>query len=221
LPLLLSDLRGQSLRPHEIIVVNDDSEDETEAAALAFGVTVRTLRDKPGDWVGKSWACQQGALAATGDTLVFLDADVRLDFDGLNRIARRLSSARHDLRSALPYDVCGLRAMLARVQPRSDRRKRLRAVPAGQSRPLRPIIAVSRHRLLCRGRHESAKSAVVEDLALAAAFRRAKIPFRIFSSGMRACRFACTQAGFAPFGMVSRRTSPPARQKRRSGCFCS
>ena len=58
-------------------MVNDESQDETESIARAFGVRVLSTDVKPADWVGKCWACQTGAEAATGDSLLFLDADVR------------------------------------------------------------------------------------------------------------------------------------------------
>ena len=87
LPLLLQDLQTQDFAPYEIIVVNDDSQDETESVARAYSATVLSIRDKPAGWVGKCWACQVGAEAATGDSFLFLDADVRLSPDGLGRIA--------------------------------------------------------------------------------------------------------------------------------------
>ena len=42
---------------------------------------------KPDDWMGKSWACWQGAQVASGDVLVFLDADTTLTTRGLAALA--------------------------------------------------------------------------------------------------------------------------------------
>lgn len=40
----------------------------------------------PEGWIGKPWACWTGAREATGDILMFLDADTRLAPDGLEKI---------------------------------------------------------------------------------------------------------------------------------------
>jgi hypothetical protein len=34
-----------------------------------------SLKDKPKDWTGKTWASQQGYLCSKGDILIFTDAD--------------------------------------------------------------------------------------------------------------------------------------------------
>lgn len=79
IPALLGSLRTQGYRPHEIIVVDDHSSDATAAVARAAGATVRTPPPLPPGWLGKTWACHHGAGVATGDLLLFLDADVVLD----------------------------------------------------------------------------------------------------------------------------------------------
>jgi len=40
----------------------------------------------PPGWTGKTWACYQGARKATGEVLVFLDADTFIEEDGLDTI---------------------------------------------------------------------------------------------------------------------------------------
>ena len=71
LPLLLE--QGAD----EILILNDDSEDETAQVVSEFS-GVRCLEGKPlpSGWTGKNWACWQLAQKATGDLLVFTDADV-------------------------------------------------------------------------------------------------------------------------------------------------
>ena len=64
LPLLLSDLYAQTLPIHEIICVDDNSEDSTAQIIAASGARLIALNTKPNEWTGKTWACQNGADAA-------------------------------------------------------------------------------------------------------------------------------------------------------------
>jgi chlorobactene glucosyltransferase len=65
----------------EVIVVDDRSEDDTlELARLIPPNQARSIvavegEELPEGWMGKPWACAQGARAATGDLLLFTDAD--------------------------------------------------------------------------------------------------------------------------------------------------
>jgi len=56
----------------ELLVVDDGSTDGTGSIARAAGADVHRLRRS----IGKGLAMSEGALVATGDLLVFLDADV-------------------------------------------------------------------------------------------------------------------------------------------------
>jgi dolichol-phosphate mannosyltransferase len=59
----------------EIIVVDDQSTDDTADVARRHGATVVPGRPLPPDWAGKAWALQQGIEAAAGEWVVTLDAD--------------------------------------------------------------------------------------------------------------------------------------------------
>ena len=64
----------------EIIVVNDQSTDGTAAALLQLSARYLQLhvletKQLPGGWVGKNYAASLGAAQATGDWLLFTDAD--------------------------------------------------------------------------------------------------------------------------------------------------
>ncbi len=75
---------------YELIVVNDRSDDGTESIITAMQdefpflhvVTVQTL---PEGWLGKNHALWQGSLIASGDFLLFTDADVVMARDTLSR----------------------------------------------------------------------------------------------------------------------------------------
>lgn len=86
LSLLIHSLKYQTLKPREVVVVDDQSEDATPEIARREGCTVITSKNLPEGWAGKPWACWQGANKATGDILVFLDADTFLEPDGLSKI---------------------------------------------------------------------------------------------------------------------------------------
>ncbi len=64
----------------ELLVVDDRSEDETAALVRAMAAADPRVRlvegtPVPEGWFGKQWACDQGARAAKGSTLIFTDAD--------------------------------------------------------------------------------------------------------------------------------------------------
>ena len=86
LPKLLGSIAAQSVRPLEVIIVDDASTDQTAAVAAQHGATVIASQPLPPGWRGKTWACQQGADAARGDILLFVDADTWFETDGLERI---------------------------------------------------------------------------------------------------------------------------------------
>ena len=83
---LLGSLKGQTLKAHENIVVDDHSEDLTAEIGREAGCIVISSKELPEGWTGKPWACWQGAHKATGDIFAFLDADTFLESDGLSKI---------------------------------------------------------------------------------------------------------------------------------------
>ena len=76
----LSGALGATYRDIEVIVVNDHSDDDTGTIARDIAVRDRRVRvieppPLPNGWFGKQWACENGAMAASGSFLLFLDAD--------------------------------------------------------------------------------------------------------------------------------------------------
>ncbi|MEP4652178.1 MAG: glycosyltransferase, partial [Ilumatobacter sp.] len=62
-----------------VLVVDDQSSDDTARVATAAGARVLDGSPLPAGWAGKAWALQQGIEAASGDWVVTLDADARPD----------------------------------------------------------------------------------------------------------------------------------------------
>jgi 4,4'-diaponeurosporenoate glycosyltransferase len=104
LPPLLASLRSAASAPFEIVVVDDGSTDNTAAVAREYGATVLAAQPLPAGWTGKTWACQQGALAAKGDALFFLDADTRFAAGGFTRAVEYFATLEPNTAlSILPY----------------------------------------------------------------------------------------------------------------------
>lgn len=81
---------AQDYADYELIVINDRSEDETGHIldAMAIGdsrLTVVHLDSLPSGWLGKNHALYLGAKKASGDLLLFTDADIVMAPDVLSR----------------------------------------------------------------------------------------------------------------------------------------
>ena len=220
LPLLLACLSSQSLTPGEIIVVDDHSEDRTALLAREAGAIVIPAPPLPDDWLGKPWACWHGAQAATGDTLVFVDADTTLEPGGLERI---LASHRRTggLMSVWPYHrmvrlyerLSALFNVVILASMRCFTIWGRRLPPLGA---FGPCVVCSRVDYFASGGHEQTRSAILEDVALGQAFQRAgyqvhnyggrgSISFRMYPAGVGALF-----SGFAKnLGSGARSASPP------------
>jgi Glycosyltransferases, probably involved in cell wall biogenesis len=79
LPNLLNSLKKQTYKNYEVIVVDDQSKDNTAQVARSLGAKVIEIKDKPKDFLGKPFACYTGYKKAKGEILLFVDADVRFD----------------------------------------------------------------------------------------------------------------------------------------------
>lgn len=95
---------------HEVLVLNDESSDATgEILARLEHLTPRlkVLGGKalPSGWSGKNWACHQLAEAATGDVLVFTDADVYWEADTLKALLAFKAAEKAEYVSAWPRQV--------------------------------------------------------------------------------------------------------------------
>lgn len=105
---------GGTRSPDEVLVYDDGSTDATPniLARLAEDPRVRVIPGMPlpPGWVGKPHACHRLAEAATGDVLVFVDADTALDASGLARIGSVLEDYRADVVTAGIRQVTGTAA---------------------------------------------------------------------------------------------------------------
>ena len=89
---LLSDIAAQTREPDEVLVVDAGSADGTVAVARRYGF-VRQLEGTPPVACGRNL----GGRSATGDVLIFLDADVRLNEGFFECLLREFEQRRLDV----------------------------------------------------------------------------------------------------------------------------
>ncbi|HTT54061.1 MAG TPA: glycosyltransferase family 2 protein [Streptosporangiaceae bacterium] len=91
----------------EVIVIDDESADQTAAVAARAGARVITGQPLPAGWVGKQWALQQGLDTAHGDFVLTLDADTRPRPGLAAGLVAAATAGPFDLVSAGPRFICG------------------------------------------------------------------------------------------------------------------
>lgn len=181
LPRLLASLAAQTRPADQIVVVDDGSDDDTRALATATGATVLAAAPRPVGWIGKPWACMQGAEAAAGDVLVFLDADVQLAPDALARLLATYDQQEGGMLSVQPMhetvrwweQLSALPNVVAVLATGALRRGGPEpAVAFG------PCLVTDRASYERAGTHEAVAGEIIEDLALARAYADADLPVR-------------------------------------------
>ncbi len=108
--LLLADLVAAAYRPLEIIVYDDLSEDRTREVVADFARRYGYIRLMEGvtpeaGWLGKNFACHRLALAARGERLLFLDADVRVGEQLTDKLLSYMDRYRLSLLSVFPTQL--------------------------------------------------------------------------------------------------------------------
>ncbi|NPV13728.1 glycosyltransferase [candidate division WOR-3 bacterium] len=100
----IASLLAQDYSDFEVLVLDDHSEDGTGRVLAEFAdPRLRVLNGKPlpDGWTGKTWACQQLADAATGELLLFTDADTVFRADTVTQTVYAMAQTGADLITAL------------------------------------------------------------------------------------------------------------------------
>ncbi|MGC8740418.1 MAG: glycosyltransferase [Candidatus Sumerlaeaceae bacterium] len=104
----VGSLFTQHYLPHDVIVVDDRSEDETPTILArlqaSFGRRLKVLRVEtlPEGWLGKCHALHYGASQAEGDYILFTDADVSFASDVLGKTVKYVKSEDVDFLCVFP-----------------------------------------------------------------------------------------------------------------------
>jgi chlorobactene glucosyltransferase len=108
----LDSLVNQKYPNFEIIVINDSSSDGTWNIIQRYtenceqSLEAINAGPRPDGWIGKSWACYQGYLKATGDIFMFTDADTIHSQNALSLAVGHLINQKLDALTAIPRLVC-------------------------------------------------------------------------------------------------------------------
>lgn len=190
----VASILNQPHNLHEVLVLDDGSTDGTADILGGFeSPRLRVMRGipKPDGWLGKPWACRQLSDAATGDILLFLDADTWLDPDSLAKLAGEMDRTRAGLLTVWPMQQLGswserlvvpmvYHALLTLLPVRYvDNDPRW--MPAGLRPTFRPLFAAACGQFMAFrretydriGGHDAVRSAVVDDVEMAKAVKRA------------------------------------------------
>lgn len=176
----------QNYPSFEVIVLDDNSTDKTYEIARNYEATNSNFKIIKGDklpdgWFGKNWACYQLANNASGETLIFTDADNFFENDAVIKTVSILKQYDLDMFSVFPQQITttfwekliipiidlivysGLILKTSYYFPFS-----LFAAANGQ------WIAFKKSSYEELGGHSSVKNQIVEDVALARFFKKNK-----------------------------------------------
>jgi hypothetical protein len=185
LPRCLASIATQDVPIHETIVVDDDSNDSTARVASQGGAHVVAAGARPTGWAGKPWAAHVGSQEATGDWLLFVDADAVLAPQCVRAALADAEEHGADLLTLMPRPTCST-AFEAMVQPLflmvtmgalnmknvNDRKSPVAAAWGG-------FLLFRRGSYDTIGGHVGVKSEIIEDLMLARAIKGRGMKLRL------------------------------------------
>ena len=109
---IIEAVRAQTYKNIEILVVDDGSEDDTRLLAQEAAssdprfLLIEGVPIEPG-WAGKCHACSQVAAHATGEFLLFLDADTRPAPELVSALVSEAQESKSDFISGFPKQLTG------------------------------------------------------------------------------------------------------------------
>ncbi|NUQ81745.1 MAG: glycosyltransferase [Bacteroidetes bacterium] len=200
LPSLLKTL-SQSAGIHEILVLDDHSTDQTAAVVKQWQKTdprIRLLNGKPlpAGWLGKNHACYQLAAEATGELLLFVDADVRPAPTAIHATIQQLVSNNLDMVSVFPHQQMVTLGEKLTVPIMHHILQSLLPLPLVRNTRESSLAAANGQWIVIRKQvyqqlklHETLRNQIAEDIAMARLMKQSG--FRVdclVSDGLISCR---------------------------------
>jgi chlorobactene glucosyltransferase len=183
--------RAQTGVDFELLLLDDQSTDNTSAIARSVvngddRFRIISGQSLPAGWKGKPWACHQLAQQASGDILIFTDADVRWQPGTLKALLGEMHRSRADLLTVWPtqHTETWSERLVVPLMAFSV----LGYLPAlAVHHTPWPIFAAANGQCLtfCRaayekiGGHAAVKNNIVEDMGFAYAIKRAGLRLRM------------------------------------------
>lgn len=199
----VESLARQNYPDFEILVLDDQSEDDTAARAQTVAsrcpnVPIRVIAGEPlpDGWIGKSWACHQMSRAATGQYLLFTDADTVWAPHALKHTMLLGLEHKTDLLSAPPrLDAVTIWERLS-VPMLSMAGATMLSLPLIAHPAMKDYAVASGACLLFRREaydridgHKGVRAEIVEDLELARRAKRCRLRLRMIGGARLArCR---------------------------------
>jgi chlorobactene glucosyltransferase len=184
----------------EILILDDNSTDNSAEIARAAAESPRSRAERDGDprlrviagkplppgWTGKAWACHQLSEQATGEYLLFTDADVRWEAGAVSALMAEARRTNADLLTVWPTQITITWSERLVVPLMAFSILAYLPVLAVHYIPWPVFAAANGQCLLFRraayqqiGRHAAIKHQIVDDMAFAYAIKRHRLCLRM------------------------------------------
>jgi len=196
----------------EIIVADGGSKDKTAEIARKYPVKVIVDKSLPENWIGKSYGCHIGYLAAKGEILLFTDADTTHTKESLKIAVSHLLGSESVLFSIFPYQEASkwyefLPSFLYFLSflaggPRNEINNPYSKdsfLASGQ------YMMFTREGYIKLGGHLAVSNSLVEDVALAKLCKEKELKLNFFD-GIKIVRTRMYPEGFSQFYRAFRRS---------------
>ena len=198
----LESIAAESESILETIVLDDGSSDGTKSVIQGFEKRIRGLRiidgqELPAGWCGKNFACWQLAKQASGELLIYMDADVQLKPGAIAYLQKfTLNNSQIGLASGIPLQVMGtfwesllipqIHFVLLGYLPMVAMR---RTLDPGFAAACGQLLIVRRDAYFETGGHSSIASRIHDGLQLARHFRKSGFATDLFdATPLASCR---------------------------------